>query len=193
MFIRGAWPLRPHSGCASVICNDRLHFHCRFGRLRHSEVIGRVEFRLTYQVLLHIVCLKNECDDLNNFSEVGKSLSAKIMPPPVTYRHFPKNINSNNSLFLAPTDAYEIQRLIKNLKRKSNSSPNDIPSKFFKIASCIVSEWLSNFFNRCMTIDEFPYSWKIAHITPIPEVHSPSSSFEYRLCFLCSPSIVKVI
>jgi len=37
---------------------------------------------------------------------------------------------SKNSLFLAPTDAYEIQLLIKNLKMKSNSSHSDIPSKF---------------------------------------------------------------
>ena len=63
---------------------------------------------------------------------------------------------------------------------KSNSSPNDIPSKFLKIASCIVSEWLSKFFSKCMTTGEFPDSWKIAHITPIPKVHSPSSSSEYR-------------
>ena len=63
---------------------------------------------------------------------------------------------------------------------KSNSSPNDIPSKFLKIASCIVTEWLSKFFNKCLTTGEFPDSWKIAHITPIPKVHSPSSSSEYR-------------
>jgi len=31
-----------------------------------------------------------------------------------------------------------------------------------------------------MTIGEFSDSWKIAHITPIPKVHSPSSSSEYR-------------
>jgi len=103
-----------------------------------------------------------------------------MMPPPVTYRQFLININSKNSLFLAPTDAYEIQRLIKNLKTKSNISPNDIPFKFQKIASCIVSEWLSNFFKKCMIIGEFSDSWIIAHITPIPKVHSPSSSSEYR-------------
>ena len=54
---------------------------------------------------------------------------------------------------------------------KSNSSLNDIPSKFLKIANYIVSEWLSKFFNKCMTSYEFPDSWKIAHITPIPKVH----------------------
>jgi len=63
---------------------------------------------------------------------------------------------------------------------KSNSSPNDIPSKFLKITSWIVSEWLSKFFNKCTTTGEFPDSWKIAHITPIPKVHSPSSSSENR-------------
>ena len=31
-----------------------------------------------------------------------------------------------------------------------------------------------------MATGEFPDSWKIAHITPIPKVHSPSSSSEYR-------------
>ena len=75
---------------------------------------------------------------------------------------------------------YEIQLLIKNLKMKSNSSPNDIPYKFLKIANCIVSEWLSKLFNKCMTTGEFPDSWKIATITPIPKVHSPGSPSEYR-------------
>jgi len=43
-----------------------------------------------------------------------------------------------------------------------------------------VSEWLSKFFNKCMTTGEFPDSRKIVHITPIPKVHSPSSLSEYR-------------
>ena len=60
------------------------------------------------------------------------------------------------------------------------NTPNDIPSKFLKIASYVVSEWLSKFFNYCMTTGEFPDSRKIAHITPIPKVHSPSSSSQYR-------------
>ena len=87
---------------------------------------------------------QKQCEDLNNFfSEVGKSLSSKIKLSPTTYRHFIKHINPKNSLFVAPTNAYEIQLLTKILKMKSNSSPNDIPSNFLKIASGIVSEWLS--------------------------------------------------
>ena len=78
----------------------------------------------------------------------------------------------------------QIQLLIKNLKMKRNSSPNDIPSKFLKIANCIVSEWLSKLLNKCMTTGEFPNSWKIAHITPIPKVHSPRSSSEFNLILI---------
>jgi len=54
---------------------------------------------------------------LTNFlSEVGKYLSTKIKPSPTTYTNFIKQINSKNSLFLTPTDAYEIKLLIINLK-----------------------------------------------------------------------------
>ena len=57
-------------------------------------------------------CLK-QCEDLNNFfSEVRKSLSTKIKPSPTTYRHFIAHINPKNSLFLAPTDAYEIMNFL---------------------------------------------------------------------------------
>jgi len=60
---------------------------------------------------------QKQCEDLNNFfSGVGKSLSTKIKPSPTTYRHFIKHINSKNSLFVTPTDAYEIQIVIKTLK-----------------------------------------------------------------------------
>ena len=134
------------------------------------------DIKKTWQLVTEIIAIKSkfqqnnklfedsqcqkQCEDLNNFfSEVGKSLSTKIKPSPTTYRHFIKHINSKHSLFLAPTDAYDIQLLIKNLKMKSNSSPNDIPSKSLKIASCIVSEWLSKLFNKCMTTCEFPDSW----------------------------------
>ena len=146
------------------------------------KISRSLHYKKTKKVFEHVPgsiqkCLNTFPAQYNNFfSEVGKSLSTKIKPSPTTYRHFITHTNPKNSLFLAPTDAYEIQLLIKNLKMKLNSSPNDIPSKFLKIASCIVSEWLSKLFNKCMTTGEFPDSWKIARITPIPKVHSPSSS-----------------
>jgi len=61
---------------------------------------------------------------------------------------------------------------------KSNSSPSDIPFNFWKELVAICQ-------NGCpasstnASLGEFPDSWKIAHITPIPKFHSPSSSFEY--------------
>jgi len=101
-------------------------------------------YKKTWKLVNEIIAIKNkpqhnnklfedsecqkQCEDLDNFfSEVGKSLSTKIKPSPTTYRHFIKHINSKKLIFLTPTDAYEIQLLIKNLQMKSNSSPNDIP------------------------------------------------------------------
>ena len=127
----------------------------------------------------------------NFFLEVGKSLSTKIKPYPTTYRHFIKHINLKNSLFLAPTDAYEILLLITYFKIKCNSSSDDIPSKFLKIASCIVSEWLSKFFNKCMTSGEFPDSWKLPtslqflkFIAQVPHLNIDQSLF-FQYCEIC--------
>ena len=104
---------------------------------------------------------QKQCEDLNNFiSEVGKSLSIKTKPSPTTYRHFITHINQKNSLFLAPTDAYEIQLLIKTIKWNQIFLPMTFHPNFLKIASCIESEWLSKLFNKYMTTGEFPESWK---------------------------------
>jgi len=104
-----------------------------------------------------------QCEELNNFfSEVGKSLSAKAKPSPTTYRYFREHMTSKIYLFLALTDAHEIQRLIKTFKMKSNSSLNDISYKSMKTAVCIVWEWLSNSFNKCITVGEFPDSRKLS-------------------------------
>jgi len=39
---------------------------------------------------------------------------------------------------------------------------------------------IPQFLNKSMAIGEFLDSWKIAHITPNPEIHNPSSSSKYR-------------
>jgi len=41
-----------------------------------------------------LITLKNKCEELNAFfSNVGKTISAKISKPPVTYKHFFNQIN----------------------------------------------------------------------------------------------------
>ena len=76
---------------------------------------------------------QKQCEDLNNFfSEVGKALSTKIKPSPTTYRHFITHINPKNSLFLAPTDAYEIQLSSKTLKWNQIVLPMTFHPNFLK-------------------------------------------------------------
>jgi len=58
---------------------------------------------------------KSKCEELNAFfSNVGKTISAKISKPPVIYKHFLNQINFKDSIFLAPTDANEITIILSN-------------------------------------------------------------------------------
>ena len=62
-----------------------------------------------------LITLKNKCEELNAFfSNVGKTISAKISKPPVIYKHFLNQINFKDSIFLAPTDANEITIILNN-------------------------------------------------------------------------------
>ena len=93
---------------------------CQWNNSNKKQIPTKIGFLKTQNA-------KNNVKIWKSFSEVGKSLSTKINHPlPLT--DILLNINSKNSLFLAPIDAYKIQLLIKNLKMKSNSSPNDIPN-----------------------------------------------------------------
>ena len=80
----------------------------------------------TWQLINNIITLKNnskhntpqnnrpnskyECEVLNAFfSNVGKTISAKISKPPVTYKHFLNQINFKDSIFPPSTDVNEIR------------------------------------------------------------------------------------
>jgi len=89
----------------------------------------------TWQLINNIITLKNKskhntpqnnrpkskstCEELNAlFSNVGKTKSAKISKPPVTYKHFLNQTNFKDSIFLAPTDANEINNISRQIKLK---------------------------------------------------------------------------
>jgi len=100
-----------------------------------------------------------------------KSPSAKIKPSPATYRYLIQKF-----IFLLLLMRMKSNFSSKTLKWNLIVLPMTFHPNFLKIASCIVLEWLSNFFNKFMTIGEFLDSWQIAHVTPIPKVRHPSSS-----------------
>ena len=151
----------------------------------------------TWQLIDNIITLKNNSkhntpqnnrpnskskfEKLNVFfSNVGKTISAKISKAPVTYKHFLNQINFKDSIFLPPTDANEINNIIRQLKMKQNCQSYDIPSNFLKLANTVFAKWLAELLNRCNNEGVITDSLKIACITPISKIRNPQSLSDCR-------------
>ena len=89
-------------------------------------------------------------------------------------------INFKDSVFLPPTDANELNNIVRQLKMKQNCQSYDIPSKLLKFANTVVAKWFAELLNRCINEGVFPGSLKIACITPIPKIRNPQSPSDYR-------------
>ena len=57
--------------------------------------------------------------------------------------------------------------LVKNLNKNTATGPDTIHNKLLIAAADVISEPLTNLFNRCLNESKFPSQWKIAHVTPI--------------------------
>ena len=72
-----------------------------------------------------------------------------------------------------------VQSAINELKVRSSSGVDGIPSFIIKGVSGIVSPILASLFNWSLAVGSFPYLWKIAAVTPIPK-KGPSSLVNFR-------------
>ncbi len=67
------------------------------------------------------------------FTHVGEQFAAAISPSQKHFRSYlNKNTNTNNSLFLSPTDPEEINKVITILKSKKSCGDDGISSSFLK-------------------------------------------------------------
>jgi len=111
---------------------------------------------------------KESADKINtSFSVVGKTLDSKIPQPTVIPPSFQYNLN--NSFFLQPTCPSEIEHVIKNLNSKKAIPLDHVP---IKCTSSIISIYLSDIFNNCISSGVYPDILKTAQITPIHKTGS---------------------
>ena len=61
----------------------------------------------------------------------------------------------------------EVKNVIKNLDKNKATCPDTIHNRLLIAAADVVSEPLTNVFNRCLNESKVPSQWKIAHVTPI--------------------------
>ena len=79
-----------------------------------------------------------------------------------------KKLQLNTESFkFVHTNSNIVERLIFNLNSTSGAGLSEIPSKVIKHAASILAPSLTELFNHCIDIGEFPKEWKSAIVTPL--------------------------
>ena len=93
----------------------------------------------------------------------------------LTKRFFGKRVL--NSLYLEPTDEYEVTDIISSLNPHKSPGVDDIPTKLIKAAKHVLSAYLSKSINYCLNNGRYFDELKIARVTPL---HKGGSKFDLQ-------------
>ena len=101
------------------------------------------------------------------FSNIGPNLASKIPVPNRTYLSYMDGFSCDITLLLAPTDPYEISKIINKLGNKTSSGHDGISNIFLKQISAEICLPLSIIFNKSIENAVFPDSMKLGDIMPV--------------------------
>ena len=116
------------------------------------------------------------------FTNIGKSMAEKIPQIPNVI-HSPR---VSNSIMFSETTSQEIELIISKLNSKKAIINEDIPTRFLKISSPVVSHLLSHFFNSCLKRGIYPDILKLAQVIPIHKANAKDICSNYRPISLLS-------
>ena len=110
------------------------------------------------------------CNAMNNhFCSIGHKLSKRFANSSCHNESdktfFDQRVSS--SIFLEPTDQYEINAIIDKLNAYKPPGMVNIPTRLIKDAKYILSPHLSRVINSCLSSGKYPDSIKVARVTPI--------------------------
>ena len=117
------------------------------------------------------------------FVNIGKKLSSTF-PSTNSKLNFASN---KKSFFFKPITEYEIRRHISQMDESKSVRPCDPQIKFIKIAKEVVSPFLSEIFNFCVTKGKYPKDLKKACVIPVFKKGERNLCGNYRPISLISP------
>ena len=85
-----------------------------------------------------------------------------------------------NSLVFHEITEHDVSDCINNIKINSAHGIDEIPPKFVKMSNCILSPVLAKLFNKCIKLDTFLESFKMAYVVPIAKVSTLKSLGDFR-------------
>ena len=99
------------------------------------------------------------------FAQIGKKFAGKIPNPNTSIRDYLKCLQSNKaSIFLHPTDVYEIKKIVAKLATKKSSGHENISNILLKDIIDHIAHVLCVIFNKSMDYGEFPKTMKLAEV-----------------------------
>ena len=95
-----------------------------------------------------------------------------------TKRFFGKRVL--NSLYLEPTDVYEVTDITSSLNPDKSTGVDGIPTQLIKAAKHVLSPYLLKLINYCLKTGRYFDELKIARVTPLHKGGSKSDLQNYR-------------
>ena len=116
------------------------------------------------QQMQHHCTVLPDLDHLNNyFVSVGQILSSKL---PTTENNA-KIANNKETMFVYPTDEFEVAKILKNMKNKKSTDEDGISNEMLKCCSPIIEPHIATLFNNCIEDGIFPDCFKTAKVIPL--------------------------
>ena len=126
-------------------------------------------------------------EEINSyFVNIGKSMADAISSVSACNFNFSATNKNSNSLFLTPSRPQELFHVIKKLKTKKARRTNDVETVFIKYANPVISKFLSDMFNVCLSEGTYPDLLKIAEVVPIFKKGERNKMTNYRPISLLS-------
>ena len=134
--------------------------------------------------------INNPVDIAENFNKyfcgVGRTLANNInCNNSISFKNYMKN-RVSSSMFLRPTCATEILRIINQMNLNKSCGSDGINAKFIIFAAEVLAPVLALLFNACFDYGLFPSCLKIAKVVPIYKSGDKSELTNYRPISLLS-------
>ena len=127
------------------------------------------------------------------FTNVGSNHAKAIAPSTIKITDYLKRMEKNEkSMFLAPTNKYEIEKLINNFPNKNSSGFNLINNKLLKLVKKEIAVSLEIVFNQSIVCGIFLDKMKLAEVVPLYRSKSRIEPGNYRPILLL-PTISKIL
>jgi len=158
------------------------------GRTNDKSTITDV-FNIDNQLVTDKTKIANEF--CNFFTNVGLKYANNIPDAKFNHNHYLKNKNKLN-MFMAPTDQYEVIKMIDSIKRKNSSGHDHLSSALVKDLKYVLAPPLTILINNSLISGYVPDLMKLAEVIPIFKSKDKESLNNYRPISLL-PTFSKVL